>query len=58
MVRLKSKSLWLRLGDKNTTFFHNQAKSHRQCNNVKSINQENGKKIENFEEIKEATMPL
>jgi hypothetical protein len=52
---LKSRSLWLKSGDRNTTFFHNQSKARRQRNNVKFIMQENGQRLDNFEEIKEAT---
>jgi hypothetical protein len=53
--RLKSRSLWLQAGDKNTSFFHKQEKA-RQCRNrVEEIKSQSGEFITSFEEIKKAT---
>jgi hypothetical protein len=35
--RLKSRALWLQAGDKNTSFFHKQAKARQHINNVEEI---------------------
>jgi hypothetical protein len=35
--RLKSRSLWLKAGDSNTSFFHKQAQNRRKKNTVTSI---------------------
>jgi uncharacterized protein YecT (DUF1311 family) len=42
--QLKSQSLWLKVSDKNTKFFHNQAKARQSRNNVASITLEDGTK--------------
>jgi hypothetical protein len=41
--RLKSRSLWLQVGDKNTTFFHKQAKVRQWRNRVEEIKLQSGK---------------
>jgi hypothetical protein len=52
---LKSRSLWLKVGDKNTRFFHNQAKFKQSRNNVVNITLEDGSIVSKFEDIKKAT---
>jgi hypothetical protein len=52
--RLNSRSLWLRSRERNTSFFHRQAKVRMLKNNVKEITLEDGSKLSNFLEIKEA----
>lgn len=47
--RLNLRSLWLKAGDKNTKFFHNQAKAQQSRNNVASITLENGTTMTDFE---------
>jgi hypothetical protein len=50
--RLKSRSLWLQARDKNTNFFHNQAKYRQLQNNVSKITLEDGTIVTDFIEIK------
>lgn len=45
-------SLWLKAGDKNTTFFHNQTNTKKKRNNVNEIYKANGDKHIEFEDIK------
>eukprot|EP00253_Pinus_taeda_P015965 PITA_15965 len=52
--RQKSRCLWLRAGDKNTSFFHNSLKLRRAGNQIERIVVE-GKEIRDHEEIKEET---
>jgi hypothetical protein len=54
--RLKSCSLWLVVGDRNTTFFHKQARAWLWKNNVKEIFAPNGDLLKNFEEIKSVSL--
>jgi hypothetical protein len=58
MWRLKSRSLWLKEGDKNTTFFHKQAKMRQWINNIKEIKDQAGETIQDFEQIKRKLFPL
>eukprot|EP00253_Pinus_taeda_P021443 PITA_21443 len=51
--RQKSRCLWLRAGDKNTSFFHNSLKLRCAGNQIERIMAE-GKEISEQEEIKEA----
>jgi hypothetical protein len=51
--RQKSRCLWLKAGDKNTSFFHNNIKLRRAGNQIDKIVAE-GKEISDQEEIKEA----
>jgi hypothetical protein len=51
---LKSRSLWLKVGDKNTKYFHNQAKYRQSKNNVANIILEDGINVTEFEDIKKA----
>jgi len=50
-VRLKSRSLWLKAGDKNTTFFHNSMKIRRARNQIDNIQIE-GQEIRGAVELK------
>ena len=53
-IRLKSKCLWLKSGDKNTTFFHNTMKIRSARNQIEQI-QVDGQERKGVEEIKIAT---
>lgn len=50
--RLKSRSISLRSGDKNTKKFHKRAKSREIRNNIKEIDSVEGKALKYFKEIK------
>jgi hypothetical protein len=50
--RLKSRALWLQAGDKNTSFFHKQAKARQHKNTVEEIKKSTGEVVNSFEEIK------
>jgi hypothetical protein len=50
--RLKSRSLWIKAGDSNTSFFHKQAQSRRKKNTVTSITSSTGQQIDSYEQIK------
>ena len=52
MWRLKSRSLWLKDGDKNTSFFHKQARARQWRNRVEEIKTPSGGKTSSFEKIK------
>jgi hypothetical protein len=49
--RVKSRSLWLQAGDKNTSFFHKQAESRKNHNSIREI-QFQGQTFKKYEEIK------
>jgi len=51
--RLTSKSLWLQDGDRNSKFFHRQAKARIWRNKVSKITNENGVEVSDFYQIKE-----
>eukprot|EP00253_Pinus_taeda_P005844 PITA_05844 len=51
--RLKSRCLWLKAGDKNTSFFHNNIKLRRAGNQIDKI-EVDGKEVKDQEEIKDA----
>ena len=51
--RQKSRCLWLKAGDKNTSFFHNSLKIRRAGNHIERIMME-GSELRDQEEIKEA----
>lgn len=53
-ARLKSRNLWLKAGDKNTTFFRNSMKVKRARNEIEKIQVEN-QENKGAEEIKKAT---
>eukprot|EP00253_Pinus_taeda_P025196 PITA_25196 len=52
--RFKSRQLWLKEGDKNTTYFHKQATTRRIRNNVNAITDSEGNQHNNQESIKRA----
>jgi ribonuclease HI/exonuclease III len=49
--RVKSRSLWLQAGDKNTSFFHKQAESRKNHNSIREIHFQ-GQTFKKYEEIK------
>eukprot|EP00253_Pinus_taeda_P022784 PITA_22784 len=51
--RMKSRCLWLKAGDKNTSFFHNNVKTRRARNQIEKI-EVDGKELKEQEEIKNA----
>lgn len=51
--RMKSRYLWLKAGDKNTSFFHNNVKTRRARNQIGKIEVE-GRELKAQEEIKNA----
>jgi hypothetical protein len=51
--RIKSRSLWLHSGDKNTTFFHKQARVRQWKTKLEEIKTPTGETIQDFEEIKQ-----
>eukprot|EP00253_Pinus_taeda_P013228 PITA_13228 len=51
--RMKSRCLWLKAGDKNTSFFHNNVKIRRASNQIDKIEVE-GRELKEQEEIKNA----
>eukprot|EP00253_Pinus_taeda_P030506 PITA_30506 len=54
--RLKSRSLWLRSGDRNTTYFHRQYRPRISRNHIAEITTTNGQACRGFEQIKEAAV--
>jgi hypothetical protein len=52
MARQRSRVDWLREGDRNTTFFHAKASSHKLTNKISALLQEDGSKCESQGEIK------
>ena len=48
-LRIKSKKLWLKSGDNNTSYFHSQTKSRQSFSFIREIKYENGNKIEGQE---------
>eukprot|EP00253_Pinus_taeda_P030505 PITA_30505 len=54
--RLKSRSLWLKSGDRNTTYFHRQYRLRISRNHIAEITTTNGQACRGFEQIKEAAV--
>ena len=50
---MKSKKLWLKGGDKNTTYFHKQTKTRLYFNMIKELKDGDGKRMVEQEEIKD-----
>eukprot|EP00253_Pinus_taeda_P036029 PITA_36029 len=53
--QLKSRSLWLKAGDRNTTYFHRQFRARLSRNHIEEITTSSGQVCRGFEQIKEAT---
>ena len=51
-MSLKFIQLWIQAGEKNTTFFHNSAKTRLIKNNIEKIIGEGGTEIRGYEDIK------
>lgn len=54
--RLKSQSLWLKVGDRNTTFFHHQYRARLSRNHIPEITTTKGQICKGSSEIKETTV--
>lgn len=54
--RLKSHSLWLKAGDRNTTYFHRQYRARLSRNHIVEITTSNGQVCKGFAQIKEAAV--
>jgi len=50
--RLKSRSLWLKAGDRNTSFFHHQYKARLSRNHINEIKNDEGHICNKFDQIK------
>ena len=50
--RLKYRNLWINVGDKNTAYFHKQARARLCRKNIKEINTSNGEKLNILDKIK------
>ena len=55
-LRLKSIQLWLKGGDNNTSYFHNQSKDRLSSNTIKEMYDSNGNKIDGNEAVKRHTI--
>ena len=54
-LRLKSHSLWLQAGDKNTTFFHRKCKARISRNHISEISSSEGGVIKGHDQLNQAT---
>jgi hypothetical protein len=52
--RIKSRSLWLKAGDRNTSFFHRQYRARLSRNHISEITTAEGQICKGFSQIKEA----
>eukprot|EP00253_Pinus_taeda_P028388 PITA_28388 len=52
--RLKSRSLWLKAGDQNTSFFHRQYRAHLSRNHIAEIKTAEGQVCKGFNQVKAA----
>jgi hypothetical protein len=50
--QLKSKSIWLKAGDQNTTFFHNQTKVRNWSNQISELKTHEGEILKDITQIK------
>ena len=55
-LRIKSRQLWLKGGDKNTEYFHKQTKIRRSFNYIKELKDNNNKKIIGQDDIKKLAL--
>eukprot|EP00253_Pinus_taeda_P021761 PITA_21761 len=49
--RLKSRAIWLKPGDENTSFFHNYAKGRKSANTIWSLKDEAGRVVKTFTDL-------
>eukprot|EP00253_Pinus_taeda_P008825 PITA_08825 len=49
--RLKSRAIWLKAGDENTSFFHNYAKGRKSANTIWSLKNEEGRQVNTFSDL-------
>eukprot|EP00253_Pinus_taeda_P015727 PITA_15727 len=49
--RLKSRVIWLKAGDENTSFFHNYAKGRKSVNTIWNLKNEEGREAKTFESL-------
>eukprot|EP00253_Pinus_taeda_P030540 PITA_30540 len=49
--RLKSRAIWLKSGDENTSFFHNYAKGRKSANTIWSLKDEAGRVVKTFTDL-------
>ena len=49
--RLKSRAIWLKSGDENTSFFHNYAKGRKSANTIWSLKDEEGRAVKSFSDL-------
>lgn len=49
--RLKSKAIWLKSGDENTSFFHNYAKGRKSVNTIWSLKDQEGWEVSSFSDL-------
>eukprot|EP00253_Pinus_taeda_P009325 PITA_09325 len=54
--RLKSRSLWLKSGDRNTSYFHRQCKARLSRNHITEITSTSGQVYKGFSQIQEAAV--
>eukprot|EP00253_Pinus_taeda_P016622 PITA_16622 len=49
--RLKSRAIWLKSGDENTSFFHNYAKGRKSANTIWILKDEEGREVNTFSDL-------
>lgn len=49
--RLKSRAIWLKVGDENTRFFHNYAKGRKNSNTIWKLKDVEGREAKTFESL-------
>jgi len=54
--RLKSRSLWLKSGDRNTSYFHRQCRARLSRNHITEITSSSGQVYKGFSQIQEAAV--
>ena len=53
-MRLKSRSLWLKSRDRNTSYFHKQYQARLNHNHISEISSSNGETLNDISQIKQA----